>query len=96
MFPVSLSIESLNDWVGPMQNLASSSKISLDSETNGTSMLSSSYIQMIEEALASLGDYGEVRLVVERGRLRFLITQKSYDILKWQSGMLVKELENWP
>jgi hypothetical protein len=49
-------------------------------------------IQMIDEALCSLGDYGEVRLVVEKGRLRYLVTQKSLDVLKWQPGTLVKDL----
>lgn len=48
-------------------------------------------IQMIDEALHSLGDYGEVRLVVEKGHLRFLVTQKSYDTLKWQPGCIVKD-----
>ena len=51
------------------------------------------HIQMIDEALCSLGEYGEVRLVVEKGRLRFLITQKSYDTLKWYPGFLVKDFE---
>jgi len=45
-------------------------------------------ITMIDEALGSLGDFGEVRLIVEKGRLRFLVTQKSYDALKWQPGFL--------
>lgn len=45
-------------------------------------------IEMIEEALRSVGDYGEVRLIVEKGRLRFLVTQKSFDTLKWQPGSL--------
>lgn len=45
-------------------------------------------ISMIDEALGSLGDYGELRLIVEKGRLRFLVTQKSYDALKWQPGVL--------
>ncbi|MCK4975904.1 MAG: hypothetical protein KAS36_03130, partial [Anaerolineales bacterium] len=40
-------------------------------------------ISMIDEALGTLGDYGEVRLIVEKGRLRFLVTQISYDALKW-------------
>jgi hypothetical protein len=48
---------------------------------------------MIDEALCSLGDYGEVRLVVEKGRLRFLVTQKSYDALKWYPGSLVNDIE---
>lgn len=45
-------------------------------------------IAMIDEALCSLGDFGEVRLVVEKGRLRFLVTQRSFDTLKWQPGSL--------
>jgi hypothetical protein len=45
-------------------------------------------VTMIDEALGALGDYGEIRLVVEKGRLRFLVTQKSYDALKWQPGHL--------
>ena len=45
-------------------------------------------IEMIEEALRSVGDYGEVRLIVEKGRLRFLVTQKSFDTLKWQPGSM--------
>jgi hypothetical protein len=43
-------------------------------------------IPMVDEALQSLGEYGEVRLIVEKGRLRFLVTQKSFDALKWQPG----------
>jgi hypothetical protein len=45
-------------------------------------------VSMVDEALNSLGDYGEVRLVVEKGRLRFLITQRSFDTLKWQPGTI--------
>lgn len=41
---------------------------------------------MIDEALNSLGEFGEVRLIIERGRLRFLVTQRSFDALKWQPG----------
>lgn len=51
--------------------------------------LDSGQVQMIDEALAALGDYGELRLIVEKGRLRFLVTQKSFDALKWQPGTLV-------
>lgn len=46
------------------------------------------HVTMIDEALGTLGDYGEIRLIVEKGRLRFLVTQKSYDALKWQPGHL--------
>ena len=45
-------------------------------------------VSMVDEALNSVGDFGEVRLIVERGRLRFLVTQKSFDALKWQPGLL--------
>jgi len=45
-------------------------------------------VTMIDEALGDLGEYGEIRLIVEKGRLRFLVTQKSYDALKWQPGRL--------
>jgi hypothetical protein len=41
-------------------------------------------IALIEEALSTVGDYGEVRLIVEKGRIRFLVTQKSLDVLKWR------------
>jgi hypothetical protein len=56
--------------------------------------LSPLQIKMIDEALISLGDYGEVRLIVEKGSLRFVVTQKSYDAHKWQPGCLIKDLKN--
>jgi diguanylate cyclase (GGDEF)-like protein len=49
---------------------------------SGEKLLQRDQIAMIEDALASVGDYGEVRLVVEKGRLRFLVLQKSVDVLK--------------
>jgi hypothetical protein len=48
------------------------------------SFLDQRQVKMIDEALSALGDYGELRLVVEKGRLRFIVTQKSFDALKWQ------------
>jgi hypothetical protein len=50
--------------------------------------LNSGQVQMIDEALTALGEYGELRLIVEKGRLRFLVTQRSFDALKWQPGAL--------
>ncbi len=50
--------------------------------------LSRQQVEMIDEALQALGDFGEVRLVVEKGRLRFIVTQKSYDALKWHPGTI--------
>lgn len=52
------------------------------------SFLKSYQVEMIDEALRSLGDYGEVRLIVEKGRLRFLVMQRSYDVLKLDPQVL--------
>ena len=52
------------------------------------SFLNQHQVKMIDEALSALGDYGELRLVVEKGRLRFIVTQKSFDALKWRPGTL--------
>ncbi len=56
----------------------------------GLTFLGPEQILMIDEALAALGDFGEIRLVVERGQLRFVITEKSVDALKWQPGSFRK------
>ena len=52
------------------------------------SFLDQRQVTMIDEALSALGEYGELRLIVEKGRLRFIVTQKSFDALKWQPGTL--------
>lgn len=60
------------------------------SETNqprnpyGYRFLTPRQIKMIDQALCKIGLYGEVRLVVERGRLRFVVTLTSHDALSWQ------------
>ena len=54
------------------------------SSARGRVHLSPEQVQMIEEALHAVGDFGEVHLIVQKGRLRFLVTQKSVDVLKWQ------------
>ena len=56
------------------------------SENRLLSFLDQRQVKMIDEALSALGDYGELRLVVEKGRLRFIVTLKSFDALKWQPG----------
>ena len=68
-------------------------KVYTKEQVDNCQFLSPKHIQMIDEALHSLGEFGEVRLVVEKGRLRFLVTQKSYDTYKWQPGVIVKDLE---
>jgi len=49
-------------------------------------------IQMIDEALSAVGDYGEVRLIMQKGRLRFVVTQNSHDALLWEPGSLKKKV----
>jgi hypothetical protein len=50
--------------------------------------LKASHIEMIDEALRKVGEFGEVKLVVERGRLRFLVTEKSVDVLKHETTQI--------
>ena len=80
------------EWLA-MPNQQSNSKILSQVHDEQCHFLLPGHIQMIDEALRSLGEFGEVRLVVERGRLRFLVTQKSYDTLKWQPGIIIKDIE---
>lgn len=47
-------------------------------------VLRQAQIQMIDEALIEVGDFGEVRLIVTKGRLRFVVTQRSHDALRWE------------
>jgi hypothetical protein len=42
-------------------------------------------IEMIDEALCHTGDYGEVRLVVEKGKLRFIVINTSVDVRNWNA-----------
>ncbi len=62
-----------------------------DNDSNSHQFLLPHQIKMINEALCSLGEYGEVRLIVEKGRLRYLVTQKSLDVLKYQPGTSIQE-----
>lgn len=41
-------------------------------------------VEIIEQALQQIGEYGEVRLVVEKGKLRYIEVAKSMDVLKLQ------------
>jgi hypothetical protein len=41
-------------------------------------------VEIIEQALQQIGEYGEVRLIVEKGRLRYIEVAKSMDVLKLQ------------
>jgi hypothetical protein len=59
-----------------------------ESDGRGLQFLEKREIRMIDEALGKLGEFGEVRLVVEKGRLRYVVTQRSYDALKWSPGQM--------
>jgi hypothetical protein len=50
--------------------------------------LSESQVRMIDEALSAVGEFGEVRLVVQKGRIRYVVVEKSHDALKWEAGDL--------
>jgi hypothetical protein len=41
-------------------------------------------ITLLDEALSTLGEFGELHLVVVKGSLRFIVVQKSYDANKLQ------------
>jgi len=45
--------------------------------TNDLKFLTLHQVIMLDEALCSIGEYGEVRLVISKGRLRFLVTCSS-------------------
>jgi hypothetical protein len=53
------------------------------------SFLQPHQVTMIDDALCSLGSFGEITLVVENGRLRYLLLQKSYDVMKLDSKSLL-------
>ena len=50
--------------------------------------LSDSQARMIDEALSAVGEFGEVRLVVQKARIRYVVIEKSHDALKWEAGAL--------
>ena len=43
-------------------------------------------IRHIDQVLASLGDYGEVRLIVQRGELRYINRVESFKVWKPDAG----------
>ena len=65
-----------------------SQTIVINGKTHQLKFLHPQQVVMIDEALAALEDFGEIRLIIEKKRLRFLVTQKSFDALKWQPGSL--------
>ena len=53
--------------------------------SRGLSFLAQEQIAMIDEALRCVGEYGEVKLVVQKGRLRFVTIAKSVDVRQWET-----------
>ena len=68
-------------------------RINPDSTKNVSKIqhLSSRHVAMIDEALSVVGEFGEVRLVINRGRLHFLIMQKSFNPRNYAPDMIIKE-----
>jgi len=50
-------------------------------------------VKLINQAMTDVGDFGEVRLVIERGRLHYLVTQKSINVRNKQQEMISKGYE---
>jgi len=40
-------------------------------------------VKLIDELLVKVSPFGEVRITVQKGRLRFVASTQSYDALKW-------------
>jgi hypothetical protein len=47
-------------------------------------------VKMIDEAISTIGDFGEVRLVIERGKLHYLVTQKSVNVRSGKLNQITK------
>jgi hypothetical protein len=69
------------------------SQSTLENSRNLTppSQLTSNQIAMIEEAIGVIGEFGEVRLVIERGRLHFITAQKSFNVRNYSPGSILSE-----
>ena len=56
--------------------------------SNSLKFLSDTQARMIDEALTAVGEFGEVRLVVQKGRIRYVVIENSHDALKWEAGAI--------
>ena len=65
-------------------------------ESKPLRFLGRSQIEMIDEALEVVGLFGEVQLIVEKGRLRFVVTKNSYDALNWHPDSMRAQEANAP
>lgn len=67
-----------------MDNISDSPNRKKNQASNDLQFLQPIQIKIIDQALAQVGDYGEVRLVVEKGKLRYIEVAHSLDVLKIQ------------
>ncbi len=67
-----------------MVNDSQSSSREKNSALSDLQFLQPVQISIIDQALAQVGNYGEVRLVVEKGKLRYIEVAHSMDVLKIQ------------
>ena len=74
-----------------MENIDSNSKLFTSNyEQLRLEHLSQADVRMIDEAIDAVGEFGEVHLVVNKSLLRFVITQKSHDALKYRPGKVIE------
>jgi hypothetical protein len=70
-----------------MDNSSQSSSHRQNSTSESLQFLQPAQITIIDRALEQVGDFGEVRLVVEKGKLRYIEVTHSLDVLKIQSSL---------
>lgn len=67
-----------------MDNSSHSTSRKQNNSSTGLQFLLPVQVSMIDLALEQIGEYGEVRLVVEKGKLRYIEVARSLDVLKIQ------------
>lgn len=67
-----------------MENTSPSSSRAQTQNQTTSHVLHPRQITLIERALQQVGEFGEVRLVVEKGKLRYIEVAQSLDVLKLQ------------
>ena len=70
----------------------SQSKPDTNPDIRDSNNLQSHQIEMIDHAIDSVGEYSEVHLIIEKGRLRFLVIEIIFDLLEVPSQGVVHDL----
>jgi hypothetical protein len=68
-----------------MEVTSNSSQASSHLQTLKLKLLNLEQVRHIDHVLASLGDYGEVHLIVQRGDLRYINRVESFKVWKSES-----------